>query len=48
MGLVWYMMWCQWQFVRTRMMVSKWLKGGVEGQKIPKYQKLCLGQKTCH
>ena len=28
------MMWCQWQLVRTRMMVSKWLKGGAEGLKI--------------
>ena len=28
------MMWCQWQLVRTRMRMSKWLKGGAEGQKI--------------
>ncbi len=28
------MMWCQWQLVRTRMMMSKWLKGGAEGLKI--------------
>ena len=24
------MMWCQWQLVQTRMMVSQWLKGGAE------------------
>ena len=28
------MMWCQWQLVRTRMMVSNWLKGGAKGLKI--------------
>ena len=27
------MMWCQWQLVRTRMMVSRRLKGVAEGQK---------------
>ena len=33
------MMWCQWQLVRTRMMVSKRLKGGAEGQKIQNIKK---------
>ena len=33
------MMWCQWQLVRTRMMVSKWLKGGAEGLKTQNIKK---------
>ena len=30
----------QWQLVRTRTMVSKWLKGGAKGQKIKNIKKL--------
>ena len=34
------MMWCQWQLVQTRMMVSKWLKGGGKGLKIQNIKNL--------
>ena len=36
------MMWCQLQLVRTRMMVSKWLKGDAEGLKIQNIKNLLL------
>ena len=32
------MMWCQWQLVLTRAMVSKRLKGGAEGLKIQNFK----------
>ena len=35
-------MWCQWPLVQTRMMVSKWLKGGAEGLKIQNIKSLLL------
>ena len=38
-------MWCQWQLVRTRMMMSKWLKGGAEGFKIQNIKNLVEDQK---
>ena len=39
------MMWCQWQLVQTRMMVSKRLKGGAEGLKIQNIKNLVLDVK---
>ena len=38
-------MWCQWQLVRTRMMVSKQLKGGAEGLKIQNIKNLAKDKK---
>ena len=39
------MMWCLWRLVRTRMMVSKRLKGGAEGLKIQNFKNLVQDQK---
>ena len=39
------MMWCQWRLVRTRMMVSKWLKGRAEGLEVQNIKNLGLDEK---